>query len=282
MSTASAASKNGRATRPRRKQDDSIGVIRLPSAEPTTTLETTGTVVGKLKDHPAQEPTVVGCNGSQQEEKQEKKPEDKPERFVWHVEKGAPRNYRMVVKRLAARGDLFRHHSHGLALVQVLSERKRTAQSYLRSQCAPRTGQRRSLTRGSPRLCCRPTSETPISLGPGPLGYSSASIWTRLSMAAPTPSSIICALRVNASDGSRARTLTSATCSPSSARRLCRWRTGLRSVKGLLGQGQCRRVAAALTRLPFRLARPEPTGIAVPDLRQFPGHGWEIGLGQIE
>lgn len=73
---------------------------------------------------PEEQPTVRGCNGSQQDEKEAKNSEDERERFVWHVEKGAPRNYRMVGKLLAARGDLNRHHSHGLALVQVLPDGK--------------------------------------------------------------------------------------------------------------------------------------------------------------
>lgn len=64
--------------------------------------------------------TVRGCNGSRQEDK----PHDKPERFVWHVEKGAPKNYRRLGELLAVCDDLFRHHSHGLALVQVLPDGK--------------------------------------------------------------------------------------------------------------------------------------------------------------
>lgn len=63
---------------------------------------------------------VRGCNGSQQDEK----PEDKLEPFVWHVEKAAPKKYRMLGKRLAGCGDLFRYHSHGLGLVQVLPDGK--------------------------------------------------------------------------------------------------------------------------------------------------------------
>ena len=66
----------------------------------------------------------MGCNGSQQEEKSEDKQEDKPKRFIWHVEKGAPKNYRKLGELLAACGDLYRHHSHGHALVQVLPDGK--------------------------------------------------------------------------------------------------------------------------------------------------------------
>ena len=43
---------------------------------------------------PEEKPAVMGCNGSQPKGK----PEDKPERFVWHIEKGAPRNYRKLGK----------------------------------------------------------------------------------------------------------------------------------------------------------------------------------------
>jgi hypothetical protein len=83
---------------------------------------------GKLRrPGPAPNPprlSVVGCNGSQQEEKKEERLEGKLERFPWHLEKGAPRNYRKLGNLLATHGDLYRHHSHGLALVQVLPDGK--------------------------------------------------------------------------------------------------------------------------------------------------------------
>lgn len=64
--------------------------------------------------------TVRGCNGSQQEDKAN----EKPKRFAWRVERGAPKNYRGLGQRLADCGDLFRHHEHGFALVQVLPDGK--------------------------------------------------------------------------------------------------------------------------------------------------------------
>ena len=56
--------------------------------------------------------TVGGCNGSQQKATTE---------FTWIVENGAASNYRQLGERLAATGNLYRHHADGHALVQVLA-----------------------------------------------------------------------------------------------------------------------------------------------------------------
>ncbi len=107
MSTA--VLKNGKAGRSPGIAEQCNDLLKLPSVMPnaTATLQ-------------RQTPTVMGCNGSQHKEK----PEDKPDRYAWHIEKGAPRNYRKLGELLAAWNDLFRHHSHGLGLVQVLPNGK--------------------------------------------------------------------------------------------------------------------------------------------------------------
>ena len=61
-------------------------------------------------DQPAA--TVGGCKGLRQEGK-----------FIWIVERGAAWNYEKLGSRLAASGDLYRHHQ-GHALMQILSEGK--------------------------------------------------------------------------------------------------------------------------------------------------------------
>jgi len=63
----------------------------------------------KATDEPA--PAVGGCKGLQQKEKRLS--------FTWRVERGAAANYQGLGKRLAASGDLYRHHD-GQGLVQVL------------------------------------------------------------------------------------------------------------------------------------------------------------------
>jgi len=49
--------------------------------------------------------------------------EEKPGRFVWHVEHGATRNYRLLGQRLAATGGLYRNRTTGHGLLQILPDR---------------------------------------------------------------------------------------------------------------------------------------------------------------